>query len=113
MTHLQKLLGVAIAAAALAGSASVAHAGSERSFGVNNSNSSYSIQNVWFAQAGTRQAWQTGDMDSPVGPQTRTTFTLSGAASVCFYDVKVRFSDGVEQQFANVNVCRGDYVRAD
>lgn len=36
-----------------------------------------------------------------------------GTGNNCFYDVRVKFSDGVVQTFANVNTCRGDRVIAD
>ena len=96
----------------ITGIAGVASANAYRAFQVSNTNSNYSIQAVSFAQAGTSDEWHFANMNYAVSPNSNTTFTFPGAESVCFYDIKVKFSDGYEQQFANVNVCRGDIVRA-
>ncbi|HEX4694101.1 hypothetical protein [Sphingomonas sp.] len=96
------LTAVAIASPALAAG---------RGFYVNNTNSSVSVQRVWYAAAGTTQTWEEIYLDYPVKPNTKSNFTM-GDGDTCLYDIKLKFSDGYEQTFANVNVCRGDGVHA-
>jgi len=76
-----------------------------------NRNSGRSIQEVFFANAGESDPWQPADLASPVAPQSSKVLSMSG--SNCFFDIKVRFSDGYEATFTNVNVCRNDRVLAD
>jgi hypothetical protein len=102
MSAMAAVVAVSIASPAMA---------AERSFYVNNTNDSVSVQRVWYAQAGTNQVWQEVYLDYPIKPNTKSSFTM-GNGDVCLYDVKIKFSDGVEQSFENVNVCRGDGVRA-
>ena len=78
-------------------------------FTVVNDNDSLSIQQVWTAGSGMpNDTWNSADLNSPVRPGTSRAFTTDG--NVCFYDVRVQFSDGYRQTFDNVNVCRGDRV---
>ena len=95
----------------LAAGGSAANAQTARGFEVVNTNDSVSIQRVWSAQAGLTVPWRAADMNGPVYPNQRSAFAMNDGPS-CFYDVKVQFSDGYEQTFANVNVCRFDRVRA-
>lgn len=89
-----------------------ASAAEDRIFYLYNSNGSVSIQRVWTALAGDKDdAWAAATLNSQVDPGETTSFSL-GEGPSCFYDVKVQFSDGVEQTFANINVCRGDKVTA-
>jgi hypothetical protein len=76
-----------------------------------NRNSSRAIQQVWFANAGESDPWQEANVEEAIRPQSESTFTMSGEN--CLFDIKVRFSDGYEATFNNVNVCRGDRVLAD
>ncbi|WP_448951007.1 hypothetical protein [Labrys neptuniae] len=76
-----------------------------------NRNSGRSIQEVFFANAGENDPWQSADLESPVAPQSSKILSMSG--SNCFFDIKVRFSDGYETTFPNVNVCHNDSVLAD
>jgi len=76
-----------------------------------NRNSSRAIQQVWFANAGESDPWQEASVEEAIRPQSQSTFTMRG--DNCLFDIKVRFSDGYESTFTNVNVCRGDRVLAD
>jgi hypothetical protein len=76
-----------------------------------NRNSQRSIQQVFFANAGESDPWQAANVDEAIRPKSKSTFTISGEN--CLFDVKVKFSDGYEATFNNVNVCRGDRVLAD
>lgn len=90
-----------------------ASAREDRIFYLYNSNSEVSIQRVWTALSGdSTDEWTPATLNSPVDPGETTSFSLGEGAS-CFYDVQVQFSDSVVQNFANVNVCRGDKVKAD
>ena len=83
----------------------------DKGFVVVNTNSQRAIQNVWTALAGERDdPWKPANVNEAIGPQTNSTFTISG--SNCFYDVKVQYSDGYVQTFSNVNVCRMQEVTA-
>lgn len=46
-----------------------------------------------------------------IRPKSESTFTMSNEN--CLFDIKVRFSDGYEATFNNVNICRSDRVLAD
>ncbi len=110
MNKLACLTATAFALATLG--AALPAAAAERQFDVVNSNGSVSIQRVWTAPAGAPNTpWVPATMTSPVAANGDASFDLGSGAS-CFYDVKVQFSDGVEQTFANVNVCTGQRVRA-
>lgn len=107
-----KTLALTVSTVALVGTIgpSTAHAGGTLT--VVNRNSTRAIQRVWFANAGERtDPWQAANVDAAIAPQSRSVFTLSGPN--CLFDIKVRFSDGYESSFGNVNVCRGDHVVAD
>ena len=75
-----------------------------------NTNDDVSIQQVYVANAGESDPWRPANMDHAIAPGTQSSFTVPGDA--CFYDVKVRFSEGAEQTFDNVDVCKGDRVVA-
>ncbi len=97
-------------AAGFAAAASVANAG-DLVLTVRNANGTVSIQRLWTAPAGTRQPWTETFLESPIlGSRL---FTFENSVSTCLFDVKIQFSDGVVETFDNVNVCRGDSVRAD
>jgi hypothetical protein len=101
----------ALAAVGLVGFS--AQAASDRQFTVVNNNNSQSIQQVWKAPAGTSQNYDEVYLDSPITPNTRSEFDFENSGPTCLFDVRVQFADGVAQEFANVNVCRGDRVLAD
>lgn len=82
-----------------------------RKFSVVNLNASASVQHVWYARIGTNDPWTEIAVDFPIKPNHRSLFTLP-TGDACLYNVKLRFSDGSEQALENVNVCRGDDVRA-
>lgn len=82
-----------------------------RTFFVNNTNSSVSIQRVWYSPSGTPDPWIEARMSSPIYANQRMGFTMPGGDN-CFFDVKVQFSDGYVQNFDEVNFCSGQGVRA-
>jgi hypothetical protein len=109
MTHFFKTMSamVAVATVSIASPAMAA----ERSFYVNNTHSSASVQRVWYAPAGKTDPWVEVFLDYPIKPNSKSSFTM-GNGDRCLYDIKIKFDDGYEQEFTNVNVCRGDGVRA-
>ena len=83
----------------------------DRSFYVDNINGSASVQRVWYAAAGTTEGWQEVFLNYPIKPKTKSNFTM-GDGDTCLYDIKIKFSDGYEETYSNVNMCRGDGVSA-
>jgi hypothetical protein len=111
-TRITRTAVAAVAALGFLATAMPASARDDRIFYLYNSNSSVSIQRVWTALAGdSEDAWTPATLNSQVDPGETTSFSL-GEGPSCFYDVKVQFSDGYVQTFANINVCRGDKVTA-
>jgi hypothetical protein len=108
MKIVRSLLRPALAIVASLAGASAAQAGT---FNIYNSHGSATIQRLWTAPAIKGTPWQEFYLDFPVEARTVNRFTLSNG-SYCLYDMKVRFSDGYEQTFSNVNICRGDRVVA-
>ncbi len=82
-----------------------------KGYEIANTHSSARIVGVWWALSGTKDPWQPVQMNAPIAPLTvsHVTVTVPGA---CYTDLKIRFDDGYEQVFANVNFCRGDRVVA-
>jgi len=109
MAHLFRTIGVLCAAAMVASPAAAMPDG--RKFSVANRNASAAIQRVWFVPIGSNAAWTEVRLDYPIKPNNRSPFAMA-AGDACLYNLKVRFSDGNEQTFENVNVCRGDEVTA-
>lgn len=111
-TRLARGAAGAVLALGFLASAMPASAADDRIFYLYNSNGSVSIQRVWTALAGdSSDAWTPATLNSQVDPGETTSFSF-GEGPSCFFDVKVQFSDGYVQTFANVNVCRGDKVTA-
>ncbi len=107
-----RVAAIAVAALSVLATALPASAGEDRGFKLENTNASVSIQRVWTALAGDKDDARTpATLNSQVDPGELTSFSL-GEGPSCFYDVKVQFSDGYEQTFANVNVCNYDKVTA-
>lgn len=94
-----------VAALTAAGTASAG------TFKIYNSHPTATIQRLWTAPAIKGTVWREFYLDFPVDARTTNNFTMPGG-SYCLYDMKIRFSDGYEQTFANVNICRGDKVIA-
>jgi hypothetical protein len=109
MSHIFRTIGV-LCAAAIFASPTAANAG-DRKFSVVNQNASAAIQRVWFVQIGSNAAWTEVHLDYPIKPSTRSPFAMA-TGDACLYNIKIRFSDGNEQTFENINVCRGDEVTA-
>lgn len=81
----------------------------DRGFTVSNTNGKAAIVKLWYAQSGSGKAFQEMDLKYPIGPSSRSSFTVP-ASDYCLYDVRIKFSDGTEQETNNVNVCRGGSV---
>jgi hypothetical protein len=107
MIHPLKIAGVFCAAALCVSPAAAQPDG--RKFTVVNLNASASIQRVWYVRIGTTDSWIEVPLDYPIKPNHRSLFTLA-PGDPCLYSVKIRFDDGNEQAFENINVCRGDDV---
>ena len=105
------IIALGFAALTLAGTLPSTSALADGSLTVVNRNSNRAIQQVWFANAGESDPWQEANVEEAIRPQSQSTFNMSG--DNCLFDIKVRFSDGYESTFTNVNVCRGDRVLAD
>ncbi len=114
MKNLRKVAAAFVALAAL-GAALPAAAADSRGFQIYNSNGSIKIEEVWSAPVNTpglpQTIWVEADMQGPIMPGTTATFDLP-TGYTCYYDLKVRFSDGYEQTYASINVCRYDRVQA-
>ena len=102
------ILVAGLGVAAFAGTASAASA---KGFVIENTNAEVAIEQVWFAHNGETDPWQAVDLNGPVAPNSQGEVEVSGGTS-CFYDVKVQFSDGTVQTFANINACHVDRVLA-
>ena len=109
MDHPFRKIGVLCAAAMLVTPAAAMADG--RKFSVTNRHASAVIQRVWFVQVGSNGAWTEVPLDYPIKPNNMSPFTMP-AGDACLYNIKIHFSDGGEQTFENVNVCRGDEVTA-
>ncbi len=77
-----------------------------------NLHASASIIAAWSARAGTREPWDPITLYSPIEPRSTSRINVSGAAG-CRYDLKVRFDDGYEQTFSDIDLCRVAQVVAD
>ena len=77
-----------------------------------NLHASASIVAAWSARAGTREPWDPITLYSPIEPRSASRINVSGTSG-CSYDLKVRFDDGYEQTFSNVDLCRVAQVVAD
>lgn len=95
------------------GGAAEAAANGQFSMTIRNTNATMSIERLWVAQAGVASApWTEVTMQEPILPNTDSTFTIPASSGRCFYDVRMRFSDGGDATTGNVNVCRHDTLTA-
>lgn len=83
-----------------------AHAGVDSDLDLVNTHGSASIVGVWFAPSNEEGYWHAGNLSSPIYPRNWTSLRLTNLQT-CNYDFKVRFSDGYEQRFDNINLCAG------
>jgi len=77
-----------------------------------NLNRSASIVGAWMAGAGTTGAWEPVTIYKPIAPRTSGRITINGDKR-CAFDIKVRFDDGVEQTFDDIDLCTTNKVIAD
>jgi hypothetical protein len=82
-----------------------------RDFEFVNLHSSASIVAAWSARAGTRDPWDQIPLYTAIEPRGSSKIKVSGGRS-CLYDLKVRFDDGREQTFSDVNLCKVAHVVA-
>jgi hypothetical protein len=82
-----------------------------RDFEFVNLNRSASIVQAWMAAAGTSEAWRPIRIYTPIAPRTTSWITVSGGAR-CMFDLKVRFDDGYEQVFSDIDLCRTEHLVA-
>jgi hypothetical protein len=101
------MLGALLLAGALSGPA----AADVRDFEFVNLHTSASIVGAWSARAGTRDPWDPIPLHTAIEPRTTSKIKVSGGRS-CLFDLKVRFDDGYEQTFSNVNLCKVAHVVA-
>lgn len=93
--------------------AAEAAANGQYSMTIRNTNQTMSIERLWVANAGTQSAqWTEVTMQHPIQPGTDSTFTIPATTGRCFYNVRMRFSDGGDASTPNVNVCRHDVLSA-
>ncbi|MBV9633899.1 MAG: hypothetical protein JOZ40_04655 [Methylobacteriaceae bacterium] len=77
------------------------------SFEIVNTNEKATIIKIWTAAYGQpKDPWHEIDLKQPIAPKTTSRFDHSG--DMCNEDVKVRFDDGYEHTFENINVCDGN-----
>lgn len=103
------------ATAALAGPGGGQTAASSGDFSMTiaNTNETMTIERVWVAPAGqSNTPWEEVTLNHPILPNEESTFTVPASTGRCFYDVRMRFSDGGDATTGNVNVCRHDTLRA-
>ena len=89
-------------AATLAAAAAIAASGH---FRVVNDNDRYAIDKISIAYASFDEGWTPVTMKAG----TRSGFAVSGIDD-CEFNVRVRRSDGSEQEFQDVNLCKDDTV---
>jgi hypothetical protein len=79
-----------------------------RDFEFVNLNRSASIVQAWMAAAGTSEPWRSIRIYTPIAPRTTSRITVSGGTR-CMFDLKIRFDDGYEQTFSNIDLCRTEH----
>ncbi|MBV8565647.1 MAG: hypothetical protein JO366_05905 [Methylobacteriaceae bacterium] len=99
-----KLIAVAVIGAAAFTTSLPARA--DGSFEIVNTNEKATIIKMWTAAYGQpKDPWKEIEIKQPIRPRTTSRFDHSG--NICNEDIKVRFDDGYEHTFENVNVCDG------
>ena len=109
LTTKSVMLGALLLAGALHGTASA----DVRDFEFVNLHASASIIKAWSARAGTDDPWDSIALYNPIRPRSTSKIKVSGGGGSCLYDLKVRFDDGYEQTFSDVNLCKVAHVVAD
>jgi hypothetical protein len=106
-----KTLTFAFGALTLAATVSNTARADTRDFEFVNLNRSASIVQAWMAAAGTSEPWRPIGIYTQIAPRTTSRITVSGGMR-CMFDLKIRFDDGYEQTFSNVDLCRTEHVVA-
>jgi hypothetical protein len=101
-------LGALLLTGALIGTASA----DVRDFEFVNLHSTASIIKAWSARAGTNDPWDPIKLYTAIEPRSTSKIKVSGGNG-CMYDLKVRFDDGYEQTFSDVDLCKTLHVVAD
>ncbi len=83
----------------------------DRKVTVSNTNATVAIRRIWRGDMNGEGPWVEMTLDAPIPPDRRATFSLGNGTS-CLYEFKMQFTDGYEQIVQNVNVCRGDTIKA-
>ena len=100
-------------AAPPSGAAAPAAGADTYSMTIRNTNATMSIERVWVAPAGASNTpWEELTLNHPILPNEESTFTVPASTGRCFYDVRMRFSDGGDATTGNTNVCRHDTLTA-
>jgi hypothetical protein len=76
-----------------------------------NLNKSASIVQAWLAPADTTEPWKAITIYTPVAPRSTSRININGYRT-CMFNVKVRFDDGYEQSFSNIDLCTIEHLVA-
>jgi hypothetical protein len=106
-----KTLTLAFGALALAATVSNTARADGRDFEFVNLNRSASIVQAWIAAAGTSEPWRPIGIYTQIAPRTTRRITVSGGTR-CTFDLKIRFDDGYEQVFSDIDLCRTEHLVA-
>ena len=91
--------------AALAAAAAIAGSGH---FRVVNDNDRYAIDKMWVAEVNDED-WTAMTMTYPIKAGTRSGFAVNGIAD-CTVDIRVKLSDGSEQEFDDIDACKDEAI---
>ena len=91
--------------AALAAAASIAGSGH---FRVVNDNDRYAIDKMWVA-AVEDEDWIPITVKYPIKAGTRSGFAVNGIVD-CMIDIRVKLSDGSEQEFDDIDACKDQAI---
>ena len=92
-------------AVALAGAAAIAGSGH---FRVVNDNDRYAIDKMWIAQV-EEEDWTPMTMKYPIKAGARSGFGVNGIVD-CMVDIRVKLSDGSEQEFDDIDTCEDQAI---
>jgi hypothetical protein len=76
-----------------------------RDFEFVNTKWSASIVGAWIAQAGTDEPWRPVNLRKAIAPRSKSQINFLNGEG-CMYDLKVRLSNGDEQHFDQVDLCK-------
>lgn len=109
--HFKKVKVVALGAMLVGSTVGAARAGVQ-DFEFVNLNNSASIVQAWLAPAGApEEPWNAITIYTPVAPRSTSRIDINGSRT-CTFDVKVRFDNGAEELFSNVDLCTVEHLVA-